>query len=373
MSDDPRQSTAEPEDEFAGIEPAPAQRSPLVAVSVLLLSLVVGYRLRADIAYFFGPREPIELGAAHKIDVGTLRNNTYVRLSGIPDRRNAIYIEPKGAQSRRTFFALHGTDNHLFVNAAPMLEPGDNWQGRLRRIDQVSYASSLQAHFAEAKVLRYLDLAELQKTQFRGVLMLKDRAGKSISFDSARELLELDVSFPEQYQIEMPREKFATEGDARHELERLKLEVMQSIETKDSYGYILHIAPNKRDATLKLLGDQRINVAPHDEHFKVVPGELELVDGKLMLPPRSWQPQLFWGRVEKPPKPDFFAAGVPWSWVRDAAVELASPIPQNAFVLDEGERPSDFWWPPVVLGLLLAFAGYNLWYLVRARRKTAHS
>src|SRR4029078_747463 len=82
--------------EFAGINPAPPRRNPVVALAVLALGGVLLSHQRADISYAFPAKSADELGEARNIGPTALGDNRYVTIKGQPDRRNALFIEPKG-------------------------------------------------------------------------------------------------------------------------------------------------------------------------------------------------------------------------------------------------------------------------------------
>jgi hypothetical protein len=62
---------------------------------------------------------------------------------------------------------------------------------------------------------------------------------------------------------------------------------------------------------------------------------------------------------------------VPWAQVTAVGVPAPVSIGPDAFILVEGERPAQFWWAPVLCLLLVTFAAFNVWYLVRSVRTRA--
>ena len=97
------------------------------------------------------------------------------------------------------------------------------------------------------------------------------------------------------------------------------------------------------------LSDMELAFQPREERYTVARSELRLDGDTLMIGARDKAP---WARVT--------AVGVP------APVNIGD----DAFLLVEGETPSQFWWAPLVLALLAAFAAFNVWYLVRAIRSS---
>ena len=62
---------------------------------------------------------------------------------------------------------------------------------------------------------------------------------------------------------------------------------------------------------------------------------------------------------------------VPWADVEAVGLPAPVEIDANAFVLTEGDSPAAYWWAPLLCALLVAFALFNLWYLLRALRAPA--
>ena len=161
MSDEP--SAPPPaDDDLAALTPAPRGKPPLVAAAVIALALVIGWHLRADLAYAFAARTPAQLGDARSLSQRgvALDDNRFVTISGQAERRYALYVEPKGVRARETIFRVLGVPSGLFVIAPDSPERTDlseRWTGRLRRFDTMSYAPSLRHYYATAtEVTRYL-------------------------------------------------------------------------------------------------------------------------------------------------------------------------------------------------------------------------
>lgn len=72
-------------------------RAP-VAVAGLAVVGLLAYQGRADVAYFFSPREPLTLGAEGAYRLSELQSNRYVQLHGVPTQR-ALYVDESGRSS----------------------------------------------------------------------------------------------------------------------------------------------------------------------------------------------------------------------------------------------------------------------------------
>ncbi|MGZ3425600.1 MAG: hypothetical protein ACXVCV_03075, partial [Polyangia bacterium] len=145
MSDEPAAPPGnDVDDELASLAPTPRGKSPLVAAAVIALAVIIGWHLRDDVRYAFASRTPTALGDVRTLAArgAALDDNRYVTLSGQPERRYALYIEPRGVRARQTFFRLLGTDTRLLVRASDD-STEDRWSGRLRRFGSLPWASSL--------------------------------------------------------------------------------------------------------------------------------------------------------------------------------------------------------------------------------------
>ena len=343
-------------DEFAGIEPAPRRRSPIAALVVVALAALLTWHLRADLRYALSSRTPADLGDARSLADRkiALDDNRYVALRGQPDRRNALFIEPRGEKTRQAFFRLRGTGTRVLVRAADTAgraELKDSWSGRLRRFDTLPWAPSLRGYYQErVQAMRYL-APDTLKAAMKGGTNLRDRAGEPIALDASTPIA-VDVSFPEHLMVTMPAEKFPTDADARHELERMGLTVVpQPTTTKKEDGQeffeLLIKAPlAERNKILAKLEEKSIPFAAYEDRWSAPLAELKDGGESLTVGERA----------------------VPWAQVRSAGVEAPIVIADDAFVLTEGEAPGAYWWAPALVLVLFAFAAFNVWYLLRARR-----
>jgi hypothetical protein len=344
MANDEREPDPSPgdpkDDEFASVRPAPRPRSPVLAIAVIALGGLLIYHLRADLRYALHGRTPRELGDARAVAVNTLEDNSFVALRGQPDRRNSLAIEPRGARNRDHFFRLLGTSTHLLVRAADTARRADlddRWIGRLRRFDTLPYAPSLRSYYAD-KVEAARFLGDDAITQLRaGRLDVRDRAGEPIAL-TATTPVALDLRDADQLRVAVPKDRFPTLDDARHEVEHLGIQVVSGEATADEFELVI-VAPLKdRNALIAKLDEKELPFAISESRLTVLAGEF------------AKQPKL------------------EWSHVQAASVVEPIKIADDAFVLVEGEAPGGFWWAPLLAAALLAFMAFNLWYLVRARR-----
>ncbi len=355
----------EDEDEFAGVPDPPLRRNPITALIVIALAGLVVWHLRADIRYAFRGQQPEALGDARTLAGRgiALEDNEFVDLRGQPDRRNALFIEPRGEKTRQTFFRLLGTHARLLVRAAdtakqPKLE--DRWVGRLRRFDTLPYAAPMRDYYAhEVSAARFFTPDMLRAlVQKPGDPSVHDRAGEPLAL-APDSMIAIDVLYPDELVALLSREKFASLADATHEIEQLGLlgpcpqgrvgcSVVGGAETPEQYRVFVRAPAAERNAIIGKLDAAEFAFAMHQEQISAKLGELTL-DG------------------------DTLRAGkrvLPWAGIKAASVAEPIVIAPDAYVLAEGEAPGSFWWAPVVAALLLAFAAFNVWYLFRRRDST---
>lgn len=333
-------------DDFQSVpDPAP-RRSPILGAVVIVLAGALLWHLRADLQYSFRSRTPVQLGDARKL-TGTLEDNTFVELSGQPDRRNALFIEPRGEKSRQTFFRLLGSSSRVLVRAndtTGRADIQDRWKGRLRRFDSLGYAPSMRKYFADdVKAARYLS-PEALKQVIAKAPEVKDRTGEPVKLDPGT-LINLDVSFPDELAALASHEKYASQADAKHEVERLGLTVTGGTDTGDEFRIWVKAPEKERNAVIAKLEGADFGFALHDERIVLPVSDLKLDGDKLSAGSRP----------------------LAFSQVKAASVDAPIVIPADAFVVGEGDAPGDYWWTPVVALLLVAFAAFNVWYLLRRR------
>jgi hypothetical protein len=359
---------AEEVDEFAAIPDAPRRRSPVVAGVVIALGVLVLWHLRADLRYFFQSRTPEDLGDARSVTARQvpLTDNSFVILQGQPDRRNALFIEPRGEKVRQTFYRLYGSGTRLLVRAADTAKQEkiqDRWAGRLRRFDTLPYAQSLRDYFAhEVKASRYLSPETLKAAaQKGGDQQVKDRGGESLSLRRSSEVA-IDTANPDYVEVLLSKEKFASEADARHEVERLGLTVRAGYGNNDSFGVVIEAPPAQRNAALAKLDEKGLPFQASQVRFVTHFDQLSAATDALLLTTAEVE------RADGVRVPVVAAPiNVPWAQVKSASVVEPIDVAADAYVLVEDEAPQNFWWAPAIAALLLAFLAFNVWYLLRHR------
>lgn len=388
------------------------RRHPLVAVAVLIVAGLLLYRLRGDISYALKPAEPVDVGnAAAALKIGKLAQHVdgYVRLGGMPDRRNALAFDPKGGRIRNHVFRLLGTGTRVFVAqvGTPMADADNQFTGRLRRFDEVSFADAVSAAYGQTLAMRALDLGRLKALPggpLAQPLQTLDRAGEPISVDKDRELL-IDVLFVDDVRVLLSKEKFPSEPDARYEVERLGVVHGPGLETRDGFGYVLRLPTQgaERQKLLAQLDAQGMFFQRRVETYRVPAASVQVTQAGLQIPGPDALPQPVRYQAPAPPPapvPAQAPAGAPsgttqapaaatspaastetakllvpikeqatlLGWDQVQAVQLSEPltVPGDALLLLDGESPSGAMWTLPIALLLLLFVAFNVWYLLRA-------
>lgn len=414
------------------------RRHPLVAVAVLLVGALLLYRMRADLSYALKSSEPSELGeAAAALKSGKLAEaaGSYVRVSGLPDRRNALAFDPKGSRLRTQVFRILGTGgaaSKLLVASPGVADrfADNHFSGRLRRFDEVYFAEAVTDYFKQTQALRAIDLERLKALPAGPLpqpLSIVDRSGEPLQVgqSSKEQELLIDVLFADDLRVLLSKDKFPSEPDARREIDRVGLPHGPGIETKDGFGYVLRLPPQgiKRQQVLAQIDALGIWLWHRIETYRVPLAALSVTPAGLVLPgPDALaQPvryQLTAGAAPATPEPTgapapanpsgadsatkdaaaptattapvppagagagaaALAQLVPQKeqttvllWEQVQAVQVSEPltVPADAWLILDGESPRAVLWTLPVSGLLLLFMAFNIWYLLRSLRKSA--
>jgi len=356
MADEPG-TPPQAEDDLADLAPPKRGQSPLVAAAVIALAVIIGWHLRDDVRFAFAGRTPTDIGNARSLAArgAELADNSFVTVSGEPERRYALYLEPKGVRARQIIFRVLGAPHGLFIcgiDTADRVDLTERWTGRLRRFDAMPYAASLRKYYAtETEVTRYVDLGALKAQLSGGSVELRDRMGEPLTVHPGDKVV-VDVDYPGELKVYLSKDKYPSLADARHELDRKALQPSPGEETKDEFLFLVPMPEERKNEVVGKLSDMEVAFQPREERYTVTRGELHLDGDTLQIGARAQAP---WARIK--------AVGVP------APVQIGD----DALLLVEGERPSQLWWAPLVLALLTAFAAFNVWYLVRALRSSSRT
>jgi hypothetical protein len=346
----PPQEPEDRDEELEALPPGPPpRRSPLLAAAVLLLSGLVLFHLRYDILYAFGSRTPTDLGDARAL--ANLTDNVYAKVRGQPDRRNALFLEPRGERARLGFFRLLGAGSRMFVQSVDTTERpnlADAWTGRLRKMSALPYAPALRAYYAKDVQARRFVAPDTFKAALEknDPALLQDRAGDALGA-RADTTLDVDIVHQDTLAVTLSRETYPSLADAVREVERLGIKVSGKGESQDAFNVFVHAPANEpslRNTVMTKLAEKEMPVSLDEERLSARFSEIKLEGANILLP-----------------KPRLFAE------VKSASIAEAVVIPEDAWVLIEDQAPGGYLWTLAIAGLLLAFIGFNVWYLARRR------
>lgn len=330
------------EDEFAGLSPAPPQRSPILALAMIGISAFTIFHLRHDLRYALTSKVPVALSTP--VDTSVVGH--YASVSGIPGRRDSLYVESRGSAPRETLFRLLDVTPPLFVRANATIEhvnTSGTWKGRLERLSDVSWASSITDYYKSTplKSTRALDLDSL-----KAGAQLRDRRGASVSFAPDTELT---ITYkPSEYAIYLSRDKYPKKDDAQHELERILAQSpttpkpTMGEDTSDAFLFFLPVekTPAAQNALMALIAKASETSTPID---------MELHSRVTKLPYNAL-------KIEN------------WDEVAEVRFDEPVTIGPDALVLTENDAPQTHTWTLYVALLLSFLAAFNVWYLARPRR-----
>lgn len=391
-------------------QPAPT-RHPGVAAAVLLLGVLLLSRLWSDLSYSLQSDTPRDAGDARAaLAAGGLTPGGHVLLTGMPDHRNAVAFDARGARSRSSLFRLLGSGSQVLVVAdsgPPTPTPPENrFSGRLRRLDDLSYAETIRGFYeTRAQVLRALDLSALQlpagaaERPLALPLSVRDRAGETLKLEAGTEL-RVQVAFRDDLRVLLSKEKFPAESDAAREVARLGLPQGPGVETPDGFGYVLRLPPGAERHPAILRVDARgFFYQARVETFRAPAASLVVTAAGLRIPGPAALPQPVRYLAPTPAVAPAAPSGAPAApagapaapaaaprltpasdaqtllpWADIEAVLVSAPLrpsPQ-AVVLVAGETPASLrlWVVPLAL-LLISLMAFNLWYLLAALRRPA--
>jgi hypothetical protein len=340
-------------DEFAGIEPAPPPRSKVLPLVIIGLSLVTGWSLRGEVRYALSPRTAVSLESLR--GAGETPTERYVRVHGVPDRRNSLFIEARGQKTRETFFRLLDADPPVFVRALDTAGRTDldaTWTGRLRRFKDAPYAPSLREYFAHgAEIDRNVEPASFRAAVTTGGTEVRDRIGRSVMLPPER-VVEIEAR-PTEYALELGRDKFPKQDDAQHELERIVapfgIQVHPLAPTPEVFRFgtpMLEQYLPRRNTLFAALEKAEVDIAPAIPRYSAPRSAIRL-DGETLV---------------------VGDAKLAWTDVRGISFREPQRVEEDGLVLTEGESPAGLLWAPLVAALMVLLAAFNAWYLLRPRR-----
>jgi hypothetical protein len=349
----------EPPDEFAGIR-ARATRHPVLAALTVALAGFLIFQIRAEVGYALSSAAPIDLGDARALARATpaqVPANRLVRLSGLPDRESALILDTRGAWSFTQFFRLLGCDNKVFVRRAadPLpveLAERDVFTGRLVRFRDLSFDDSIRRHLAShVSATHFFTVAAFEQALRAGAPTIADRLGEPVPVLPADELA-IDTARPGDVRVSLPAERFPDRDRARAAVAGQGGEVLAvTAPAPDRLDVVARFPAARRDAALAALADldRRVHIGAARTTTRVRLADLRATpDGLSARPAGGAELQLPRAEIQ--------------------AIRTMAPVrlPDDAWILLEGDRPREHMRDLVVAIFLVGFALVNLLAVRRA-------
>ena len=371
-------------DEFAHI-PRPRARHPIVGAAGAALAFFLVFHVRHDLRYALSSSEPTELGSARGAFASGRGvadfENRYVRIAGTPDRESALELDTKGSWVFSQFFRVLGTGDRLFLHRRqsplpPALAEADVFEGRLIRFGKLSFADSIRAHYAKrVTATHYFPppdfIRAIGARTGSARLELADRAGDKVAL-APEDAVAIELVAPDQIRIGLPRVRFATEPEARAAITSRGGEVLATrglvqgfsrtgaepgplstaAPPPERWTFVVRFAPARREAALDELGnlDRHVEIRDARESVTARVADLTASGAGLSLAVAGATP-----RTMLP--------------AEIAAVRTLAPvvIPDDAYLLVEGDRPREHVATVLIALMLLMFGTVNIMGIVRSR------
>ncbi|MES1165527.1 MAG: hypothetical protein ABUR63_07215 [Verrucomicrobiota bacterium] len=374
-------------DEFAHI-PRAGGRHPIVALAGALLAFFLVFHERRDLRYALLGGTPLDLGRATSLNTSAAEGleNRYVRVTGTPDRESALEIDTKGSWVFTQLFRVLGTGDRLFLHRPPSplpaaLAESDSFEGRLIRVDDLSFAAAIRKYFAATVSATHFfapdafAAALAARAPGGGTLTVNDLSGDPVTL-APSSLVAVDIVEPDQVRLGLPKARFATDAAARAAITSRGGEIVAALgeikgraataapeagplssttEPPVRWTFVARFPAAARQAALDALGN-----LDHD---------VEIRDARqpLQLRVEEIAPLAAGGLVLRPGQGP--AREVPAQSV--AAIHTVEPvvIPPDAYLLVEGDRPRQHLPTVLIAAILVMFGAVNLVGLGRDLRR----
>jgi hypothetical protein len=346
-------------DEFSHI-PSRPRRPPLLTLLTLAVAVFLVVRLRHDVRYALSPSAPAELGEARTLadrPASGLPINRYVRLSGLPERESAVILDPRGSWEFSQLFRLHGARGRFFVRRSedplpPALAERDVFTGRLMRFSDLSFSGSIARHFAErVTATHFFSARELAAALVRPArpLVVKDVGGEPVTL-GASDRLAFDVLIMGQYQIDLPRIRFAQRGQAEGAVQAAGGRVLAARESAEAWVLTVALPDTVRERALTTLADldREVRFRAARQTVERSPAEIRATEDAFDLG-----------------QPAQAAGVVPFERVASIRTLTTVRVPDDALLLLEGEAPRSQLKAVIILAVLVAFGTVSLLALRR--------
>jgi hypothetical protein len=381
MSDPPKPSPPAPspaaspsDDEFAGVR-ARRARHPVLAIAATLLVAYLVFHVRKDVRYSLSSKEPLEMGDARALFASGRSlddiTNRYVRVRGTPDRESALELDTKGSWTFTQFFRVLGTGGRLFVHRRESPVPAfraeeDVFEGRLIRFQDLSFQSSIRRYFASHVTSTHFFPPEGLRRVIAAAapgspITIHDVGGDAVTL-APNDLVALDETDPDLVRIAIPKSRARDEAAARAEIEKRGGVVVAVAPPAASPGvaaeqhaFLVRFPAERKQMALHEIGDidRKVQIRDVRRTHKVRVADLADDNGAAFLLKEAG------GKTTR----------IPLATVAAIRTLATVQIPDDAYLLIEGDHPRDHLHLIAVVGVLALFAAVNLGGLLRGMRR----
>lgn len=200
------------------------RRNPLISVIVIAFACYLALLVRADVAYFFQPRTPRDLGDVQEaLRSPQLRPNRYVTIAGAPDRKRALLIEGRFG-GYESFFRMLQSESRLYVQrrrpsgSEARSVPGIH-SGRLVAFNSLPYAKQVAAYLRKTtNVAHDFDGSAIIAAKRGGKNDVRDQEAQPVQLAPAT-VLWINATYPDEWVIQLSKKAYATRKLAEKQLE----------------------------------------------------------------------------------------------------------------------------------------------------------
>ena len=331
--------------------------SPVISGAVLVIVVyVMGFRLRDDFMYALRSRTPQDLGmvtragAAPPVLPG---DNSFVTLQGVPDRGFPMRVGGGKDMGWRVARVL-GTGGRLLLqlrgdDTGADARGTDHYTGRLRLLSKLPYGRDAASYLRKARAPRRVapaQLAELAQQR-----QASDVIGESFVVEPEAQVV-LTEEVADHALVDVPRVIFPDRAAADALVTGVGDAGTPTLleEGETVYRYRVPTGPTGIEGLRSALRAKSASASVSTEvrehrgalsTLKVTGSEVALGDGKAPL-----------GSLKR-------------------ALIYAPVVPPGTdpLVLQAGERPAEYWYYPVIFGVLFLFFLFNAWGLYRLLRE----
>jgi hypothetical protein len=344
-------------DEFKNV-PSPRRRHPAIALGAVALALFLLYQVHDDLFYALSHSDVRDIGDARSLIAtpsGKAPVNEYVRMSGMADRESGVIIDTAGSWKLAQFFRLLGTQSRVFVSRVPNPIPveqaeKDVFVGRLVRFRDLSFQAAIRKHFAaRVTATHFFAPAVVQGKVMAaagGPLAIGDMMGEQVSL-APNDELSIDVKRPADVLVDMPRSKYPDLAAARAAIEAQGGKVLdEAAKPSDdkSIALVVIFPAEQRDQAMNAVSnlDEKVRFQPVRATYRTRIADLLAGKDGLLLKAAGESKE------------------IPLDQILGIRTLANVQIPDDAYLLREGERPRDHIKVLVVGAFLLGFALLNL-------------